>query len=349
VKKEHPRLVGIQVHGSVARGEPGPFSDIDLLGVYDHGKKPHDFSYFDRGIYVGVGFLTVSALRKKFSDAKSFFWGRGSADNTRILYDPKGVLKRLVVRWKGAKPSRGLIENSLWEAYHNIVEYSGKLRNGWVGHDEYLTRYSASIIAVHVERALVALNDISIISENYLWHQILRAKKKPQHLRIDYPLARGLQGSQDLLRIFRAALRLCKETLRLVKTEYVRNARNKQFRGFWVRIWRSTDCENLTCLKSIWEDVRDKVTRRSWVIVTSGASELRLKFSQRAYFLFGLCPRRFACFVAVVITPPFVFRPRMCLHCCHVELTTCRYRSSDKSSVLFSTNFFIRCTRQYKM
>src|SRR6058998_511875 len=74
----------------------------------------------------------------------------------------------------GREPSRrGLIENLLWEAYHNIVEYSGKLRNGWICRDEYLTRYSASIIAVHVERALVALNDISIVSENYLWHQIL--------------------------------------------------------------------------------------------------------------------------------------------------------------------------------
>jgi len=230
VKKEHPSLVGIQVHGSVARGEPGPFSDIDLLCVYGQHMKPHDFSYFDGDIYVGVGFLTVSALEKEFTDPKSFFWARGSADETRILYDPKGVLKRLVVRWKGAEPSRRVVEDSLWEAYHNIVEYSGKLRNGWFGHDEYLTRYSASIIAVHVERAMVALNDISIISENYLWKQILRAKKKPQHLKVDYPLARGLKATQDSLRVFRAALRLCKETLQLIRSESVSNARNKQFR-----------------------------------------------------------------------------------------------------------------------
>ncbi len=231
VKKEHPSLVGIQVHGSVARGELGPFSDVDLLCVYGQHRKPSDFSYFDGDIYVGVGFLSVSALEKEFTDPKSFFWARGSADKTRVLYDPKGVLKRLVVRWKGAEPSRRVVEDSLWEAYHNIVEYSGKLRNGWVSRDEYLTRYSASIIAVHVERALVALNDISIISENYLWHQILRAKKKPQHLRIDYPLARGLECAQDSLSIFRAALRLCKETLRLIKAESVGNARNKQFRA----------------------------------------------------------------------------------------------------------------------
>ncbi len=230
VKREFPNLVGIQVHGSVARGEPGPFSDIDLLCVYSQHRKPSDFSYFDGDIYVGVGFLPISALEKEFTDPKSFFWARGSADSTRILYDPKGVLKGLVARWKGAKPSSRVIEDSLWEAYHNILEYSGKLRNGRVSHSEYLTRYSASIIAVHVERALIALNNISIISENYLWHQILRAKKKPQHLSIDYPLARGLKGTQDSSRVFRAALRLCMETLRLIRAESVRIARNRKFR-----------------------------------------------------------------------------------------------------------------------
>ena len=83
---------------------------------------------------------------------------------------------------------------------------------------------------MHVERALVALNDISITSENYLWHQILRAKKKPKHLGIDYPLARGLKGTQDSSSIFRAALRLCKETLRLIKAESVGIARSRKFR-----------------------------------------------------------------------------------------------------------------------
>jgi nucleotidyltransferase-like protein len=230
MKQEFPNLVGIQVHGSVARGEPGPFSDIDLLGITSRGMKSSDFSYFDGDIYVGMGFLSVAQLKREFSDPKAFFWGRGSAAKTRILHDPKDILRRILVRWKTAVPSNRVVEDGLWEAYHNIIEYSGKLRNGWAKQDQYLIRYSALVIARHVERALVALNGISIISENYLWDQILEAKKKPKHMGTDYPLASGLKGSEDTSRVYRSALRLCRETLRLVKSEYEREVRNRRFR-----------------------------------------------------------------------------------------------------------------------
>src|SRR6266487_5848316 len=209
VRREYPHLAGILVHGSVARGEPGPFSDIDMLGVTNQKKKPADFSYFDGDIYVGVGFLSVAELEKEFTDPRAFFWARGSAETTRILYDPKGVLRRIMLRWKKTKPSHQILEKSLWDTYHNIVEYSGKLRNGWRNRDEYMTRYAAQVIAEHVERAIIALNDLSIISENYLWHQVLKAKKKPSHFGIDYPTARGLKGTKDASEIYRSTLRLC--------------------------------------------------------------------------------------------------------------------------------------------
>src|SRR5207247_3231584 len=107
-------------------------------------------------------------------------------------------------KWRMAKPSQQILEKSLWDIYHNIIEYSGKLRNGWRNRDEYMTRYAAQIIAEHVERGIIALNDLSIISENYLWHQVLKAKKKPSHLGIDYTLARGIRGIKDTSIIYRS-------------------------------------------------------------------------------------------------------------------------------------------------
>ena len=74
VRREHPNVIGVMVHGSVARGEPGPFSDIDLVAVTRWGRKPSEFSYFDRDIYVGVGFLRVKELEREFSDPNAFFW-----------------------------------------------------------------------------------------------------------------------------------------------------------------------------------------------------------------------------------------------------------------------------------
>jgi predicted nucleotidyltransferase len=87
VKREYPRLAGILVHGSVARGDPGPFSDIDLVAVTSQRKKPPEFSYFDGDIYVGVGFLSVAELEKEFTDPKTFFWDprkrKGDKDSLR--------------------------------------------------------------------------------------------------------------------------------------------------------------------------------------------------------------------------------------------------------------------------
>jgi hypothetical protein len=150
---------------------------------------------------------------------------------TRILYDPRLILRRVMLRWKRAKPSFQILEKSLWDDYHNIIEYSGKLRNGWLKRDEYLTRYSARVIAQHVQRAIIALNDLSIVSENYVWHQVLHARKRPKHLRTDYPLALGIKGVRDTQTVYRSAMRLCRETLRMIRVEFGEKAKQPRFRS----------------------------------------------------------------------------------------------------------------------
>ena len=231
VRREFPNVIGVMVHGSVARGGPGPFSDIDLVVVTGPGRRPSEFSYFDGDIYVGVGFLRVAELEREFSDPKTFFWARGSAKATSVLYDPKGILRRTLARWRLAKPSQQILEKSLWDDYHNIIEYSGKLRNGWRNRDEFLTRYSARVIGQHVERAIIALNDLSIISENYLWHQVLKARKRPRHLGTDFPVALGIKGTKETSKVYRSALRLCSETLRLIRNNFREKARHKRFQA----------------------------------------------------------------------------------------------------------------------
>ena len=47
VRREYPNVIGVMVHGSVARREPGSFSDIDLVAVTRRGRKPSEFSYFE--------------------------------------------------------------------------------------------------------------------------------------------------------------------------------------------------------------------------------------------------------------------------------------------------------------
>lgn len=231
LKRDYPGLVGILIQGSVARRQPGPFSDIDLMGITEHGKKPLEFSYYFRDIYISVGFRSVSELKKEFRDPNQFFWARGSAaSSTRILYDPRGILRRFMLRGKNEKPSNKILERVLWNEYHHMIEYSGKLRNGWFKHDEYLTRYAARVIAQHAEYAFFALNDLSIVSENNVWHQVLKAKKEPGHFKTDYPIALGIKGTHNTGLVYRSAIRLSREVLRLIKKEFGAKARSPRFR-----------------------------------------------------------------------------------------------------------------------
>ncbi len=75
------------------------------------------------------------------------------------------------------------------------------------------------------------MNDLSIISENYVWNQVLHAPKRPKHLQIDYPLALGIKGMQETQMVYRSAMRLCRETLHLVRAEFGKKAKQVRFKA----------------------------------------------------------------------------------------------------------------------
>ncbi len=65
-----------------------PYSDVDLHVVLRRGRKPSEYSYFDHGIYVGIGFDTLKELRGSVRDFKDFFWIREQAASSWIFMIP---------------------------------------------------------------------------------------------------------------------------------------------------------------------------------------------------------------------------------------------------------------------
>src|SRR3990172_3730525 len=223
VLAQYPNTLAIGVDGSVGRGRPLPYSDVDIFVIMPPGRRPAPISYFDSGCFVGVGFNTFSKEGKVGLSTSvkgiDFFWARGGTLSTRILYDPKGILRRHIKLRRNSRPPRGTIESILLDSYFNIIEYAGKLRNGWHTRNEYLTRYAARIIAERAQNAVMTLNDISPISENLVWHLVMKARKKPPHFTSDYPIALGLKGTDRTREVFVSALRLARESLRLIRKE----------------------------------------------------------------------------------------------------------------------------------
>jgi hypothetical protein len=229
VVSRYPRALGVVVNGSVGRGEPLPYSDVDILAVTKGGRTPGWFSYFDDGIHIAVGFVTLRGFRAPIGNRREFFWIRGGARSAKVLYDPQGILDRVIQQKRMAKATPHVVETIAWHAYRDIIEYVGKLRNGWLLGDEYLTRYAARIVAERAQEVVLALNDISPPSENAVWHQVIKARKRPTHFSLDYPISLGVKGKTSIRRVFMSALRLAMETVDLIKREFSGNAKNKRF------------------------------------------------------------------------------------------------------------------------
>jgi len=240
ILETYPRVLGVFLDGSVGRGEPGPYSDIDLM-VIVRGKPPRWFSRLDSGILVTVGFSTPAKYRAALRNPQEFLWSRGGARSARILHDTNDLLRKLRrERLRAEFPPR-LQERLLASMYEEIIEYAGKLRNGHARRNTYLMRYAARVIAGFAETAVLGLNDLSPPTENVLWRVVSSARRKPRHLSVDYPVAAGLRGTVGTDRVYRAALRLTRETLRLIRETYVGRARIAWFRELLAQPLESVD------------------------------------------------------------------------------------------------------------
>ncbi len=213
-----PNALGIVVNGSVRRGEPMPYCDIDIVAIMRGGRLPKDLCYFDDGIYVAIGACSFKRL-KSFGDAGNFYWARGEFSSGKIIHDPTQAIRNAIKSRNAMKATRRIVEQNLWESYRETIEYVGKLRNGELLNDEYLIRYAARIIAEKVQRAIVALNDITLVSENAMFARVMSARKKPKHFFTDFPLSMGIRGAANPKLVYGSALRLARETLRWIQRE----------------------------------------------------------------------------------------------------------------------------------
>src|SRR5712692_4292122 len=166
ILKRYPNILAIVLSGSVSREQQLPNSDVDLLAIIRGTHIPKPMVYYDQRILVGIFFVSLKRFKDWDKDPKEFFWARGEALTARILHDLSGIVQKILRKRRTLKPSRRITDEIIYDSCFNILEYLGKLRNGWLVGDEYLTRYSARVVAQYAERTLVALNDISPVSEN---------------------------------------------------------------------------------------------------------------------------------------------------------------------------------------
>ena len=228
ILKKDPNVLGIIVNGSVARGDQGPYSDIDIIALTKPKSKLKKFFYFDDNIQVDIWFMAID----KYSTPKGLDvqYDR-SAKSNLILFDKNGNVKRILDKIRTVHASSEDIQGMLEHSCRNLLEYAGKVRNGKIANDTRLIRYAAYMIAEASQNPIIIANNMRIVSENILWDQLSAAKKKPIHFAIDYPICFALVGTTDTAKVYTSSLRLASESLMFIEKELKKNIKAQNIKS----------------------------------------------------------------------------------------------------------------------
>jgi predicted nucleotidyltransferase len=229
ILKENPNVLGIIVDGSAARGDQGPYSDIDIIALTKPKSKLKKLFYFEDKIQVDIWFMAIDSYDKA-PEGVGAMYARGPSGH-RILFDKNGCVKKILAKWEHVPPKKSDIQEMIEHSCRNLIEYTGKVKNGWLVKDKYLIRYAAHMIAEAAQNPIIICNNIRIISENTGWTQLMEAKRKPKHFSIDYPICFGLVGETDTRKVYNSATRLAKESLLFIEQQTDKKLINERIKA----------------------------------------------------------------------------------------------------------------------
>ncbi|MHA2027495.1 MAG: nucleotidyltransferase domain-containing protein [Candidatus Thorarchaeota archaeon] len=133
--KKDPSVVGIEIAGSLARGDIRPDSDIDF-GVISERIETHQFTEeYRRGIKIDMSFEPLGILLQSVETHPFLLY---TTLMSRIVYDPKGILRQMHDRLENYFENHPEIvefwENKLsqlkaakmkgeeWEGYRSVLD-----------------------------------------------------------------------------------------------------------------------------------------------------------------------------------------------------------------------------------
>ncbi len=201
--KEHflesvPHVTAIFVRGSAARGEPGPYSDLDMILILNRRQVSPDDKHHSLTVPTHTRFFNgclVTAeemTRKSFQEDhlskrdERFFWKIRALRESRILYDPTNLVKETVRKMN--KNRRDPVAQAYVIGYYfnEVLEFVGKLRNALIARDAALAIYSARQVSWAAGEIIIALNRITPKSDNTFVREVLGVRLKPDSFKRDF-------------------------------------------------------------------------------------------------------------------------------------------------------------------
>src|SRR3989344_2897496 len=90
--KSNKNVTGIYLFGSLAKGTATPKSDVDIEIIFKNRKKPYELLHKKiNGIKIDLSIYSLKKFEEDFSNKPYSMY---AALGSKILYDPKGIIKK---------------------------------------------------------------------------------------------------------------------------------------------------------------------------------------------------------------------------------------------------------------
>lgn len=168
ILRDRRDVLAIGVCGSVARGEAGPGSDLDMQVIVRTGPGKHTSVVLGR-TFISLSFRPLREVERDFTQASAYLAHQRGGLQVRVVHDPLGLFPKL--RAKATRLPGTVWDESARDALAEMSEYMGKLRNARARRDHANLVYAAWIVGVHAINLVGNMNRRDYASENTMWSE----------------------------------------------------------------------------------------------------------------------------------------------------------------------------------
>lgn len=229
LRSAEPRARAFMVFGSFARGDAGPYSDVDLRIITAGEPVERDRVRFlggDQGplVHVSIGSRSFTELATSLKKPDEWPWMAGILARAHVLDDPDdlvGTLRRLV---ETHRPAHLITAAGMHYDLETLLEGITKCKNAHASSDDGEVFVNARHVAEYAIVLLLTVNDVVPALGRRAWRtRAVTLPVAPPGYGADIALCTGDAGqARTGAEVFAAAMRLGEGTLRLLMERHER-------------------------------------------------------------------------------------------------------------------------------